>query len=159
MTYNKEIKNEILQYLLGCKSIFVWGSLDYIATSLTHAFPIPEVADWLFPDTTKIIDETSLDDRSTSVVFLRRLYEQNLSDASERHKDGTNNPNAQKIINRLRELHSFEIAINTWLSICVEWLTVCNVDEILDRLKKNNPLPQNVSTAKLLVGALELAIR
>jgi len=160
MTYKEEAKKEILKYLLECKSIFVWGCLDYVATSLSHNFPIAEVANWLFPDVTDIIYGSSLDDRSTSLIFLRRLMKQDLRDTNDRLQDSIHKPNIQKIVTELSASPSFEVAINTWLSICVEWLAICNVDEILERLKERYPLHQNnVNIAKLLVGALELAIR
>ena len=158
LTYNEETKNEILQYLLGCQSIFVWGILDSVAADLNHMFPTSEVYSWLSPNFTKTTVEDLLDDRSTSVVFLRRLMSQDLQDTNERLKDGITMPNVQKIINSLTELPSFDVAINTWSCICVEWLAICNVDEILERLKKNRPLPQNVNIAKLLVGARELSL-
>ena len=155
---NEEVKNEILKYLLECKSIFVWGNLDTVAVDLSHVFPISEVINWLSPDTTNTTDEIFLDDRSTSVVFLRRLMEQELRDHNERLGDGTNHLDVQKITNKLRRLSSFEIAINNWLSICVDWLAVCNVNEILERLRERRSIPQDTNIAKLLAGARELAI-
>jgi len=156
--YNEEIKNEILQYLLGCQSIFVWGILDSVAAILSHMFPTSEVYYWLSPNITETTGENLLDDRSTSVVFLERLMSQDLQNANERLKDGITRPNVQKITDRFTELPSFDVAINTWSSICVEWLAICNVDEIIERLKENRPLPQNVNIAKLLVGARTLSI-
>ena len=159
LTYNEEIKTEILQYLLSCKSIYVWGILGSIVAILSRRFPTSEVYSWLSPNIAKITDKDLLDDRLTSAVFLRRLMNLDLRDTNERLKDGINIPHVLKIAEKLAELPTFEFAINTWSFICVEWLAICNVDEILERLKKNHSLPQNGSTAKFLVGAQELTLQ
>jgi hypothetical protein len=161
IVFDPIIKFEILEYLKKCDSVTIWHSLDDIAIRLTHIFPIESVAVWLSekPSNIKVGTESLyLDDRSTAIVFLRRLSKMDIDNKQIRIPNGSKKPNTENIIMKLSNLPSFDLAINTWMAICEEWLAICNVDTIIELLQKDRPLAPNVNIAKLMVGALEIGI-
>lgn len=151
----------MLEDLKKCNSFLVWHNLASVAAELTHKFPIDQVATWLSGSTEILnIDKRKLllDDRSTSIVFLRRLMKMDLYDASSRLTNGYEKPDIDEIVIKLSHLSSFEIAIGTWISICREWLSICNTDHITQVLEKMRPIHKNETIAKLMVAAQELAL-
>jgi len=158
ITFDNLVKDEILEHLAHCNSYWVWLVLPNIAVDLTHRFPIESVVNWLKIDKESDMTLAKLDDRSTSIVFLDELVEMGLEDAV-RIPDGSQKPDVKDIVNRLVNLSSFDIAINTWKVVCRDWLAICYADNILETLNKDsNHIKPHVSIARIIVGALQEAL-
>ncbi len=154
-TFDNITKDEILEYLRVCNSYWVWLALPSIAVELTYRYPIEFVAKWFNDDVELITRTPILDDRLTSVAFLDALVELGLEDATERNSNGSNNLDINNIVDKLATLSSFEVAINTWMVVCRDWLAVCYVDYIVEVLKKDSKLKPSVSIARIMIGALQ----
>ena len=159
LIHDKDTKIEILEELKNCTSFFVWHNLPTVAVELTHRFPIDQVSVWFLGNETMVNAEKlkiTFDDRLTSLAFLRRLVNSDLYDAPSRLSDGHRKLDLDKIVARLTQLSSFEFAINTWILVCREWLSICNIDYIVTVIEKMGPRPNDISFAKLLVTVQEL---
>jgi RHS repeat-associated protein len=98
--------------------------------------------------------------RSFQLWFWRRLYtEVEYDPPRQRWNDGNRSPDEQlieTILSRLK-VFPFEVAINTWLAVCVEWLQWCNVEEFLVEAKKRGiSIAEARDIPKHMAGMVEL---
>ena len=113
--YDKSLTKELLEDLKKCNSFLVWHNLASVAAELTHKFPIDQVATWLSGSTEILnIDKRKLllDDRSTSIVFLRRLMKMDLYDASSRLTNGYEKPDIDE--KQHGECHRYLFLYRLW---------------------------------------------
>jgi hypothetical protein len=100
---------------------------------LVDCYPLAQSYHWLtqglpVPNDLATRRDYYFDSRRLLYWFWNSLCEPSLYGAPRpRLADGTNQDLLQHHLKHLTAL-SFEIAINTWYSTCIEWLQVCNVD-------------------------------
>jgi hypothetical protein len=161
-----ETRDTLLQILAPYQAFQVlFDILDSVALRLVKTtFPLEETYPWLtgMPAPVDVYEHRNdhIPGRSFQLWFWRRLYtEVEYDPPRQRWNDGNRSPDEQlieTILSRLK-VFPFEVAINTWLAVCVEWLQWCNVEEFLVEAKKRGiSIAEARDIPKHMAGMVEL---